>query len=562
MMRFCTQLPLFGSSSPTPAAEKTGAVYTRRWTVDLILDLAGYTSDTDLVSVLAVEPSAGEGAFLVAMAERLIESCRRQCRPWSECSHSLLAYELNEASAQKARTAVAEALVARDVPRRDAQHLAHGWIRVGDYLADAPRLQPARFVIGNPPYIRLEDLGHDALILYRDAYPTMRGRADIYVGFFEAALRQLDEDGVCAFICADRWMSNQYGAGLRALIARAFAVETIIEMHEADPFEDNVAAYPAITVIRRGAQGALVVATIDARAQRFEPYKLAAAITQVRAGRSLESLAGLRAARLNSWSEGSGPWPCTSPERISLLKRLEANFPPLEDHATGTRVGIGIATGCDRVFVTTDADLVESSRLLPLAMVSDTLTGSMIWSGHYLVNPWDVNGLVDLTQFPRLRAYLQSHQQELCKRNVARRRPELWFRTIDRVNHALTKKHKLYFPDMRDVIHPVLDRGETYPHHNLYFVTSDTWDLEVLGGLLLSALGQFFVEVYGVRMRGGWLRFQAQYLRRIRVPRPSDISTTQARALREAFRSRNTAQATDIACKIYRIENESIGWRR
>jgi adenine-specific DNA-methyltransferase len=30
----------------------------------------------------------------------------------------------------------------------------------------------------------------------------------------------------------------------------------------------------------------------------------------------------------------------------------------------------------------------------------------------------------------------------------------------------------------------VLDRGETYPHHNLYFIESDTWDLEVLGGLL------------------------------------------------------------------------------
>jgi hypothetical protein len=43
----------------------------------------------------------------------------------------------------------------------------------------------------------------------------MKGRADIYVAFFQAALSQLTKDGVCAFICADRWMLNQYGeAGL------------------------------------------------------------------------------------------------------------------------------------------------------------------------------------------------------------------------------------------------------------------------------------------------------------------------------------------------------------
>jgi adenine-specific DNA-methyltransferase len=91
------------------------------------------------------------------------------------------------------------------------------------------------------------------------------------------------------------------------------------------------------------------------------------------------------------------------------------------------------------------------------------------------------------------------------------------------VTHSLTEKPKLYIADIKNQLDPVLDRGETYPHHNLYFVQSDVWDLEVLGGLLISAIGQFFMESYGVRMRGGYLRFQAQYLRRIRVPDPKSI---------------------------------------
>ena len=84
---------------------------------------------------------------------------------------------------------------------------------------------------------------------------------------------------------------------------------------------------------------------------------------------------------------------------------------------------------------------------------------------------------------------------------------------------------------MRATINPVLEPGGHYPHHNLYYIVSDKWDLEVLGGLLLSTIGQAFVEAYCVRMRGGTLRFQAQYLRQIRVPQPDSIRAPVADAV-------------------------------
>ncbi|MGH3281284.1 MAG: hypothetical protein ACRDNW_19415 [Trebonia sp.] len=97
-------------------------------------------------------------------------------------------------------------------------------------------------------------------------------------------------------------------------------------------------------------------------------------------------------------------------------------------------------------------------------------------------------------------------------------------------------------------IHPVLDDGATYPHHNLYYNVSDTWDLRVLGGLLLSRVAQAFIEAYAVRMRGGTLRFQAQYLRRIRVPQPSDLSPEDRDGLATAFEERDVAAATRSRC--------------
>lgn len=71
------------------------AVYTRPWTVELILDLTGYKANTDLVGKIAVEPSDGDGAFLVPMVERLVASCRRQKRSITDCVSSLVAYKLD-----------------------------------------------------------------------------------------------------------------------------------------------------------------------------------------------------------------------------------------------------------------------------------------------------------------------------------------------------------------------------------------------------------------------------------------------------------------------------------
>ncbi|MSQ24438.1 MAG: hypothetical protein EXR58_07840 [Chloroflexi bacterium] len=187
-------------------------------------------------------------------------------------------------------------------------------------------------------------------------------------------------------------------------------------------------------------------------------------------------------------------------------------------------------------------------------MAADTREGTLKWSRHYLVDPWTVgSGLVELGSFPKLRDYLESHRQELEQRNVARKHAKDWYRTIDRVNHRLLNQPKLYFPDMKLMSNPVLDSGETYPHHNLYYLTSTRWDLEVLGGLLLSRVAQLFIEAYSVKMRGGTLRFQAQYLRKIRVPDESSLTEPIRHELRSAFRSRDVAAATAAALEAYGI---------
>lgn len=533
---------------PDPGADY-GEVFTRRWIVDLILDLVGYTPEKDLGSHVLVEPSCGTGAFLLPIVERLIASGRLHGRPLHSLGSALQAFDLLDANAERARKAIAVRLSDEGIDTGVAEDLAGGWVKTGDFLLEEHQAGTADYVVGNPPYIRLEAVAKPVMERYRDRCRTMRGRADIYVGFIEQGLRLLRPGAALGYICADRWMRNQYGADLREMITASYAVETVVTMHDVQAFEHPVSAYPAIFTIRATSQER---ATVVQATGEFGPRDAATVTAWARGSRRRTvSTPRFQATRLDRWFDGRGFWPACSPAQLTLLTDLEARFPPLQDVATGTHVGIGVATGCDDVFLTTDGGIVESDRLLPVLRASDTISGEPRWSGTYLVNPWDELGLVDLRRYPRLARYYDTHAARLRARHIAQRRPHSWYRTIDRVSIELTARPKLVLPDLKVASHPVLDTGRFYPHHNLYYVTSREWDLQVLGGLLLSDLANLFVGAYCVRMRGGCYRFQAQYLRRIRVPRIASIPVAVRRRLAKAFADRDVSGATDAALQAY-----------
>ena len=348
--------------------------------------------------MVAVEPSCGAGAFLVPMVERLIESCQSHGRDLDEIAGALRAFDLLPANVELAQKAVTKALTDAGVQQAEASRIAGRSVRCADFLL--AEHDDADFVIGNPPYIRLEDVPKARSAAYRRRCPTMRGRSDIFVGFIETGLRLLKPDGALGFIVADRWMHNQYGRDLRKFITGSYSVETVLAMHDVDAFEEKVSAYPAITVIRRSEQSTAVVANATGD---FGEAAVPAFSKWVSSRSWAKTTKAITAVKLPAWFDSGTSWPSGNPANLALLADLESRFPPLEDPRTGTRVGIGVATGADSVYLTDDPDLVEPDRLLPMLMTRDTTTGVANWSGTYMVNPWDNGKLVTLVDYPRMK---------------------------------------------------------------------------------------------------------------------------------------------------------------
>ena len=533
--------------------EPVGSVYTKREIVDFMLDLAGYRVDAArLAERRVLEPGCGDGAFLAAVTDRLVESEVRtagQIR-WKDhvLDEAVTACDISQAAVDASREAVSRQLSALGCPPRRAQQLADRWVRRADFLLEEWNAQ-FDLVIGNPPYVRIEDLPRRVLVAYRERYATVTDRADLYVPFFERGLELLSEHGVLAFICANRFTKNKYGEALRKLIADRYHVRCYVNLEHAQPFERDVSAYPAIFVLDRARRGRTVAATFD----DIKAANLAAVVKAVSTGRGSKSVAAFP-----KWYSGSEPWVTTNKRERELLELLASRFPTLEMSAPGTKVGIGVATGADEIFILDAKDPgIEEDRQLPLLMPADISNAELTWSGHYLLNPFaaaDDGSLVDLGSYPGFGRHVISHREGLERRHVAKGRPRDWYRTIDRVWPALQRKAKLVIPDIQDATVIGLDDGQYYPHHNLYWVTSDEWPLMALKAILRCSLVRMQVAALSVQMRGGSIRWQAQTLRRLRIPELSRLSRTSRAALEASASSQDQREIDSAANMAFGIE--------
>ena len=190
-------------------------------------------------------------------------------------------------------------------------------------------------------------------------------------------------------------------------------------------------------------------------------------------------------------------------------------------------------------------------------MTRDIRAGKVEWNGMGVINPFDDDGgLINLIKYPKLAAYLIRHKAVICNRNVAKRNSDRWYRTIDRITPSITQIPKLLIPDIKGEANIVYEEGKYYPHHNLYYITSDMWDLKALQAVLLSDITRLFITTYSTKMRGGYLRFQAQYLRRIRIPRWQDVPEKLKAKLRAAAEKRDIAACNAVTFELYKLTPE------
>lgn len=466
-----------------------------------MLDLVGYSADHDLRDIRILDPSCGDGIFVIEIIKRLAESSEQFGFDFeSAFLKNVYAYDLDEVKIIDCRNRIVQ--LGFTIP------LNNNILRADFLTSEIPSVD---IVVGNPPYIRYEQIPPDLLPRYKRNSLTFHYRADLYILFFEKTLKLLHQGGHHCFICSNRWLKNEYGKKLRGWIAQNFRLESIVSLEKAnDAFQEEVLAYPAITLIS------------CAKPNNTFRFSEITSISQLRADVGIQ----LPAPTSTDWS------------RVFNQAGNDDSLVTIEE--MGFMVGIGVATGADAIFISKDLpNKVEKELLLPALNAKDVSGNRLHWSGQYLLNPYKLNGeLIDLEDYPRAANYLISHREALQKRHVAKKNPRKWYKTIDRIIPQLKDTPKVLLPDISGNQLIFVDDGQFYPQHNLYYITGGSLrQLQLLSAMLMSDYVKNQLVNITNCMNGGYPRWQSQYLRKLLMPDVNAIEEHMADQLLNAYLS-------------------------
>ncbi len=436
-----------------------GFVLTPDAVVDLMVDkLFGDLPPNPDATVL--DPGCGTGAF--------VDGVIRWCNSHSTPLPSITGIDSDPAHVKAARARFA------GVERAS--------IRRADFLsADLPLFD---YVIGNPPYVPITALTLDEREVYRRHFVTATGRFDLYLLFFEQAVRRLKPGGRLVFITPEKFLYVGTAAPLRELLARRH----VQELHFVDESTfGELVTYPLITTVVERPPGAPTRVT-----------DRAGVVTSIVLPR-----------RPVSWL----------PQLRGATHRTEG--PTLADAAV--RISCGVATGADSVFLQRTSELDPALR----RFAHPTLAGRQIGPGrtiastHSLLVPYDNSGeLIPEARLGRLAKYLAEpgRKARLLARTCVTRKPWYAFHETPPLQDLL--RPKILCKDIGASPFFIADReGTLVPRHSVYYIVPrDASGLDDLAEYLNSAPAQEWLDNHCQRAAHGFIRLQSHVLKCLPVP--------------------------------------------
>ncbi|MDE0300495.1 MAG: Eco57I restriction-modification methylase domain-containing protein [Candidatus Poribacteria bacterium] len=406
-------------------------------------------------------------------------------------------------------------------------------------------------VIGNPPYVRQEKIKSLKPTLKKQ-YDCYTGTADLYVYFYERGFQLLRDNGILTYISSNKYFRSAYGKKLRSFLARQSTISQLIDFGDAPVFTSI--AYPSIIVIGKTRTGGNHL-----RALNWEP------------GSSIEEFR--RIFRTKGFSMPldaltADGWRLTSPVVLNLLEKLRSTGKPLGEYVEG-RFYYGIKTGLNDAFVvnreTRDRLIAEHSSsaevLKPILRGRDVKRWQVDFAEKYIItiessenrtHPWSGRSADEAEEvfadtYPAIHAHLQAHRDRLIERYDQGKyfwelRACAYWKEFERP--------KIVYPDIAQSAEFAFDDGVYILGNTLYLLpTKEMWLL----GLLNSKAVFWFYTKTSTQIRGGFVRFIAQYVSQIPVP---NIDPSQKTLVENLVNEILAAKHNDPDADITALENE------
>lgn len=415
-------------------------------------------------------------------------------------------------------------------------------------------------VIGNPPYVRQEELKNQTVIgsdgkpqplkdALKGQYECFTGTADLYVYFFERSLQLLLPGGVLSFITSNKYFRAAYGEKLRTYLRWATKPTAVLDFGDAPVFTSI--AYPAIVVAQKtrhvdkgqlpassGPMGIL-------HAKNAPPHEWESRVMTWAPGPDIREFPDIferDAFALAQADLKPDGWRIENPIRLRLLERLRKAGKPLGDYVEG-RFYRGVLTGLNEAFVVDRAtrDRLISEHKSSAEVLKPFLRGRDVkrwrceFADRYLIkiessenktHPWsdkserDAERSFDKT-YPAISDFF--NQKDRRKALIDRYDQGRFFWELRSCDYwQAFPQPKIVFPDIAPSAQFSWDDQSMYLVNTSYILLAPIWVLSVLNSVAI----QFFYTKTSNAIRGGYLRYIRQYVEQIPIPATSSAQQT------------------------------------
>lgn len=223
-----------------------GQVYTPNFIVCKILDDIGFNSSKVLGKKI-IDPACGDGRFLAEIVKRVIEfSPENDLKKNLECIYG---WDIDESAVTECRENLNELVKNKNINIKwniDVANSIKKYEKQGLFAANV--IQKFDYIVGNPPYIRIQHLDIVQRQYIQNNYEFCKnGSTDIYIAFYELCINLLSADGICGLITPNTFLFTETARSLRLYFAQNKNLVQITNYGDIQLF-DNATTYSAITI--------------------------------------------------------------------------------------------------------------------------------------------------------------------------------------------------------------------------------------------------------------------------------------------------------------------------
>ncbi|EJR8607197.1 class I SAM-dependent DNA methyltransferase, partial [Campylobacter jejuni] len=442
-----------------------------------------------------------------------------------------------------------------------------------EILDDDGNFKGFDLIIGNPPYIRQEEIKELKNTLSKN-YKVYKGTADIYTYFYELGFNVLKENGILSFITSNKYTRAGYGEALREFLLKNTCILKYIDLNGIKVFDS---------------------ATVDTSILSFEKikikentFKYLSLNNELLKNYDFEISAIKEFLNISQNSLSKESFAFNDESTNALKTKIEKLGTPLKDWH-GLNINYGIKTGLNEAFIITtekkDEILAnckdEDEKERTAKLIRKMLRGRDIkryryeWAGLWVINTHNgyksKNGekveAINIEHYPSLKKHFDEFYPQLEKRSDKGLTP---YNLRNCAYIEEFEKEKIVWAEMTKEACFVYDNSNFFTNQTCYFFTH--CDYKYLLAILNSRLIVYYMQYISSHLGQGAFRWIRQYIEKLPIPKINSKNEKLADELinlvdeilkaKEQDKNANTQELENkinsLVYKLYNLTEEEI----